>query len=411
MHTAAPEWMINGHRNQIQLDRPETWVLIGGRGSGKTRTGAEWINGLALGYAPMAALKTGPLALVGETIADVREVMVEGPAGILASARAGRPRFEPSRRRLVWDATGMVAHMFSSEDPESLRGPQFAGAWCDELAKWKNAEETWNMLQFGLRIGERPRVLVTTTPRPVPLLKRLIADPAVTVTRIRTDENASNLAPQFLNNMRRQFAGTRLGRQELDGELIEDRDDALWSRGQIESLRGNAPSHIGRTIIAVDPPASATKNADACGIIAIGLDDQGIAHVLADGSIKQASPQAWATRAVQLYHELKADRIIAEINQGGDMVETVIRTIDPLVPVTGVRAQRGKWLRAEPVAALYEQGRVRHAGHFPHLEDEMCNFGRDGLANGHSPDRIDALVWAITALMLAKREAPRVRQL
>jgi phage terminase large subunit-like protein len=403
--------MISGRLNQVETNRPETWLLIGGRGSGKTRTGAEWVNGLALGLLPMADRQTGPIALVGETLADVREVMIEGPAGILASTRAGRPRFEPSRRRLLWESSGMVAQMFSSEDPESLRGPQFAAAWCDELAKWKNAEATWDMLQFGLRLGERPRVLVTTTPRPVPLLKRLMADTTTKVTRIRTSDNARHLAPQFLEAMSRQFGGTRLGRQELDGELIEDRDDALWSRAQIENLRGESPSEMRRIVIAIDPPASATKNADACGIIAVGLDTNGLAHVLADGSIKRASPQSWATRAVQLFHELKADQIIAEVNQGGDMVETVIRTIDPHVPVTSVRAQRGKWLRAEPVAALYEQEKVRHAGHFPMLEDEMCNFGRDGLAGGRSPDRLDALVWAINALMLAKTEAPRVRQL
>jgi phage terminase large subunit-like protein len=409
--TADPEWMIQGQQNQLPLSKPETWLLIGGRGSGKTRTGAEWVNGQALGFAPMADRPTGPIALVGETLADVREVMVEGPAGILANARAGRARFEPSRRRLVWEASGMVAYMFSSEDPESLRGPQFAAAWCDELAKWKNAQATWDMLQFGLRLGERPRALVTTTPRPVPLLKRLMSDTAVKVTRMRTVDNAANLAPQFMENMRRQFAGTRLGRQELEGELIEDRDDALWSRGQLESLRVKEPDGIGRIVVAVDPPASSTKNADACGIIAVGLDAKGIAHVLADGSISQASPHAWAERAVQLFHELKADQIIAEVNQGGEMVEAVIRTIDPVVPVTCVRAQRGKWLRAEPVASLYAQGRVRHAAYFPLLEDEMCNFGRDGMADGRSPDRLDALVWAINALLLNKNEMPRVRQL
>lgn len=403
--------MISGHQNQLEMNRPETWLLIGGRGSGKTRTGAEWVNGLALGYAPMTTNPTGPIALIGETLADVREVMIEGPAGILASARAGRPRFEPSRRRLIWDHTGMVAQMFSSEDPESLRGPQFAAAWCDELAKWKNAQATWDMLQFGLRLGTRPRALVTTTPRPISLLKRLIADKTVVVTRIRTDGNAAHLAPQFLNTINRRYQGTRLGRQELDGEMIEDREDALWSRGQIESLRGEVPDGIGRIVIAIDPPATSTKNSDACGIVAVGLDALGVAHVLADVSMKPATPQGWASRAVALFCELGADRIIAEVNQGGDMVETIIHSVDPLIPVTAVRAMRGKWLRAEPIAALYEQGRVRHAGHFPLLEDEMCNFGRDGMANGHSPDRIDALVWAVNALMLAKHEAPRVRQL
>ena len=228
---------------------------------------------------------------------------------------------------------------------------------------------------------------------------------------MKTSDNTENLAPGFLDVVERRYGGTRLGRQELDGELIEDRDDALWTRAQLEGLRGNEPENIQRIIVAVDPPASSGKKSDACGIIAVGLDGQGMAHVLADYTIKPAPPKAWAMKVSELFHHLKADRVVAEINQGGEMVETVLRTIDPLIPVTTVRATRAKWLRAEPVAALYEQGRVRHAGSFPALEDEMCSFGRNGLSEGHSPDRVDALVWAISELMLNVSAAPRIRNL
>ncbi len=404
------EWWNKGRAEQVEQGEPITWLLVGGRGAGKTRTGAEWVNGMAMNYWPMAHEITSPMALVGETLADVRDVMIEGPAGILKCARAGTPRFESSRRRVVW-SNGAVAHMFSSEDPESLRGPQFAAAWCDEVAKWKNAKSTWDMLQFGLRLGARPRIIATTTPRPVPLIKALMADENVRKTRMRTVDNAENLAENFVQNALKTYGGTRLGRQELDGELIEDRDDALWTRAQLEGLKVAQPEDLTRIIVAVDPPATSTKLSDACGIIAVGLDRAGKAYVLSDQSIKPATPHTWATRVCQLYRELNADCVVVEVNQGGDMVEATLRTIDPAIPVRTVRATRGKWLRAEPVAALYALSRVHHTGHFPALEDEMCNFGRDGLAGGKSPDRVDALVWAITELMLRQSDAPRVRAL
>jgi len=344
---------------------------------------------------------------VGESIADVREVMIEGPSGIRTIARETRPRFEASRRRLVWDETGAVAQMFSSEDPESLRGPQFDAAWCDEFAKWKNLQATWDMLQFGMRLGQ-PLQLVTTTPRPVKLLKQLMAHERVHVTRMRTADNAQNLAAGFLAAVRDRYGGTRLGRQELDGELIEDRDDALWSRAKIEAEIAPA-GELRRIVVAVDPPASARRSSDACGIVAVGLEADGRAVVLADASAAGLSPVAWAGRAVGLYHRLGADCIVAETNQGGDMVAAVIAQVDAAVPVKPVRASRGKWLRAEPVAALYAQGRVRHAESFAALEDEMCDFGPDGLANGRSPDRVDALVWAVAELMLRRQAEPRVR--
>jgi phage terminase large subunit-like protein len=388
------------------------WLFLGGRGAGKTRAGAEWVRGLALGRPPFAAQPVGRIALVGESAADVREVMVEGVSGLLAvHAAAERPRWEPSRRRLTWP-NGAVAQTYSAEDPEALRGPQFGAAWADELAKWKNVEETWDMLQFGLRLGSRPRELVTTTPRPLPIVKRLMADPATAVTRAATRANAYHLAPGFLEAVVARYAGTRLGRQELDGEVIEERADALWTRAMIEAARIAEAPEMGRIVVAVDPPAGGGVRSDACGIVAVGRAGDGGAVVLRDDTVAAPRPERWARAAVDCWRAVEADALVAEANQGGEMVRSVIAQVDPQVPVTLARASRGKWLRAEPVAALYAQGRVRHAGSFPALEDEMCDFGRDGLSSGHSPDRVDALVWAVSHLMLATpRGAPRVRGL
>ncbi|MEW9806816.1 DNA-packaging protein [Mesorhizobium sp. ZMM04-5] len=388
---------------------PACWLVTGGRGSGKTRLGAEWVNGLAHGMPPFSSgHRYEHFALVGETLGDVREVMIEGPSGICAIATDERPRYETSRRRLVWPS-GAVAHAFSSEDPESLRGPQFEAAWCDEAAKWKNAEATFDMLQFGLRLGPRPMQIITTTPRPTRLMRRLIADPAVTHAKLSTERNAANLSAGFFAALSERYGGTRLGRQELEGELIEDREDALWSREMLVDARVAEAGALRRIVVAVDPPAGSRKTSDACGIVAAGLDDEGRAVVLDDATLKAAQPQAWASAAVAVYRRLEADCIVAEVNQGGDMVTAVIRTVDATVPVKAVRANRGKWLRAEPVAALYSRGRVRHAGRFAELEDEMCDFGPDGLSGGRSPDRVDALVWAITDLMPRAGAVPRIR--
>ncbi len=394
----------------LLLGEPPSWMVSGGRGAGKTRLGAEWVHALARGLPPFTVGKRrhGLIALVAETLGDAREVMVEGPSGLLATARKVRARYEPSRRRVVWD-TGAVAHLFSSEDPESLRGPQFEAAWCDELAKWKNADATFDMLQFGLRLGVLPRQIITTTPRPTKLIKRLTADPAVAVTRLPTASNAGNLAPGFMQLITARYGGTALGRQELDGELIEDRPDALWSRELIEAAYLTDVPELGRIVVAVDPPASSRRASDACGIVAAGLDLQGRVVVLADATLAAAKPQAWASAAVALFHRLEADTIVAEVNQGGDMVSAVIRAADASVPVKPVRARRGKWTRAEPVAMLYQQGKVKHAGRFPALEDEMCDFGADGLSGGRSPDRVDALVWAVSELTPAGVGEPRVR--
>jgi phage terminase large subunit-like protein len=388
-----------------------TWLLLGGRGAGKTRAGAEWVRGLALGLPGVARRPVGRIDLVGETLEDVRSVMIEGESGILAvHPPHERPRFEISKRRLVWES-GAVAQMFSGSRPASLRGPQFGAAWCDELAKWRWPKESFDMLQFGLRLGERPRQLITTTPRPLPLLRELLATPAVAVDRVSTRANAAFLAPDFISRMEERYGGSRLGRQELEAEMLEQREDALWSRELLDSLRTRKKPELARVVVAVDPPASSGEKSDRCGIVIAALDEAGRALVLADETRERASPLEWARAAVRAFHEHEADRIIAEVNQGGEMVEAIIRQVDDRAPVRTVRARRGKYLRAEPVAALYEQGRVRHLGFLPELEDEMCDFGPDGLSTGRSPDRLDALVWAISDLMLMKNGQPRVRAL
>jgi phage terminase large subunit-like protein len=401
------QWYATARDHQWPPERDwPIWLLMGGRGSGKTRAGAEWVRGMALGVAGISDAPVSRIALVGETFADAREVMIEGVSGILrAHGNRERPRWRSARRVIEWD-NGAQAQVFSSEDPESLRGPQHAAAWLDEAAKFKNAEATWDMLQLGLRLGDNPRQMVTTTPRPVPLIRRLLAMPGIVVTRTRTDANAANLSPRFLERMTAQYGGTRLGRQELDGELIEDRADALFSRDEIEAGRVSVAPEMARVVVAIDPPAS--RRSGVCGIVAAGLGRDGIGYVLADATLGAARPTEWAARAVALYRRLGADALIAEVNQGGDMVAAVIREVDAGVPVKEVRATRGKWLRAEPVAALYAQGRVRHAGIFPALEDEMADFGIEGLSAGRSPDRLDALVWAVTALMLGEGGEPRI---
>ncbi len=305
---------------------------------------------------------------------------------------------------------GAVALMFSAEEPERLRGPQHEAIWCDELAAWRNLERTWDVAQFGLRLGERPRTLVTTTPKPLALLRRLMDDKATVVTRGRSADNAINLAPGFVEHLQARYAGTPLGRQELDGELVDERAGALWTRRMIDEAAALPAEPVGRIVVAIDPPAGSGPRSDACGIVAAGLDRAGRAVVLADESAHGLKPQDWAMRAVALYRRLDADCLLAEVNQGGDMVATVIRSVDPALMVKTVRASRAKWLRAEPVAMLYAGRRVRHAGRFPDLEDEMCDFGPGGLSSGRSPDRLDALVWAVTELVLGAGR-PRIRDL
>ena len=387
-----------------------TWLMLGGRGAGKTRLGAEFTRALALGIPPYANAPHGRIALIGETMHDVREVMVEGPSGILRAGPWGdRPAWSPERRRLEW-RNGAIAQGFSAEDPESLRGPQFTGAWSDEFAKWRRADEVFDMLQFGLRLGRHPRHLITTTPRPLKLIKDLIAEPHTALTRASTHANAAFLAPVFLGQVLERYQGTWLGRQEIFGEIVEERPGALWSRATLEACRVAAAPACGRIVIAVDPPGSAEKGSSACGLIAAGLHGE-LVYVLADETAAGLSPAGWAAKAIALWRRLQADCLVVETNQGHDMVRAVIRSEDPNVPVMPVHAHRGKYVRAEPVAMLYEQGRVKHAGVFRALEDEMCDFTPDGLSSGRSPDRLDALVWAVAALTFAARPQPRVRML
>lgn len=330
--------------------------------------------------------------------------MIEGPSGLIALAhRDARPAYSASRRRLEWPS-GAVAHCFSAEDPDGVRGFEFDAAWSDELCKWRYAEETWSNLQLALRGGSRPRQAVTTTPRPTALIKRLMKSDGTLLKRASTYDNRDHLAPAFFSEIARRYEGTRLGRQELMGELIEDVEGALWTYAGLEAARVSAAPALDRVVVAVDPPASLGERADACGIVVAGRAGDA-AYVLADWSLKGASPAAWARRAVAAFEAFRADRIVVEVNQGGEMAKAVIAQVDPAAPVRGVHATRGKILRAEPVAALYERGRVRHVGAFAALEDEMASFAGDG----ESPDRLDALVWALTDLMLRDRSDPNVR--
>ena len=393
-----------------------SWVILGGRGAGKTRAGAEWVRSMVEGARPLDPGRCRRLALVGETQDQVREVMVHGDSGILASSPPDRkPRWVASRRTLVWP-NGAEAMCFSAHDPDSLRGPQFDAAWADELAKWPRAQDTWDMLQFGLRLGDRPRVCVTTTPKNVEALVALLALPSTVVTRAPTEANRAYLAATFLEEVRARYEGTRLGLQELDGELLEDVDGALWTREGLEGCRAGRLPELSRIVVAVDPPAGAGKTSDACGIVVAGVVASGEARdwqafVLEDASVQGASPLGWATAAVEAARRWGADRVVAEVNQGGAMVEQMLRQVDPMIAVRSVHATRGKVARAEPVAALYEQGRVRHAAGLRDLEAQMCLMTAGGFAGSGSPDRVDALVWALTELMLGagKAAVPRVR--
>jgi phage terminase large subunit-like protein len=383
------------------------WLLMAGRGFGKTRCGAEWVNAVAETY-PQARI-----ALVAANLGEARSVMVEGESGLLAiGAPWRRPLFEPSLRRLTWP-NGAQATLYSAAEPESLRGPQHSHAWCDEIAKWDNASaratSAWDNLLMGLRLSDMPQTLATTTPRAVPLVARLIAEDGVVMTRGSTFDNAANLPSRFLEAMHATFGGSLLARQELNGELIADAEGALWTRALLETCRKPAAPDLARIVVAVDPPASA--GGDACGIVVAGIALDGTGHVLADASVEKARPERWARAVAAAAQAWNADRVIAEANQGGAMVSAVLRAAQLSLPVKLVHASRGKVARAEPVAALYEAGRVRHAGTFPALEDEMCGLVAGGAYQGpgRSPDRADALVWALTELMLGNGKNPRVR--
>ena len=396
-----------------------SWVILGGRGAGKTRAGAEWVRAEVEGARPLERGRSRRVALVGETIDQAREVMVFGESGILAcSPPDRRPEWEAGRKRLVWP-NGAVAQVFSAHDPESLRGPQFDAAWVDELAKWKRAEDAWDMLQFALRIGENPRQVVTTTPRNVGVLKALLANPSTVRTHAPTDANRAYLAASFLQEMQARYAGTRLGRQELEGALLEDVEGALWNLAALEACRVDQAPELSRIVVAVDPPVTGHSGSDECGIVVAGVVSHGApntwrAFVLEDASVSAASPLEWAEAAVSAAARYGAERLVAEVNQGGDLVENVIRQIDPMVPFRAVRAARGKVVRAEPIAALYEQGRIMHLRGLGGLEDQMCRMTQRGYQGKGSPDRVDALVWALSELMIlpaGQWQRPRMRVL
>ncbi len=396
-----------------------TWVVLGGRGAGKTRTGAEWVRSRVEGSTPDTPGLGRRVALVAETQDQAREVMVFGDSGILAcSPTDRRPEWVASKRKLIW-ANGAEAQCFSASEPEALRGPQFDTAWCDELAKWKKAEAAWDMLQFCLRLGQNPQQVVTTTPRSTPLLRQLLDEKTTVKTAAPTEANRLYLAESFLEKITAKYRDTRLGRQELEGELLPDTEGAFWTLDMLDRLRVKTAPPMDRVVVAVDPPVTSGEAADACGIVVAGVVMDGppqtwTAYVLEDATIEAAGPSDWAGRALVKVAEYQADRLVAEVNQGGELVESVIRGIDPLVPYTAVRAARAKGARAEPVAALYEQGRVRHVGALPALEDQMGQMTRGGYTGRGSPDRVDALVWALQELMIgpaSEYRAPRVRPL
>jgi phage terminase large subunit-like protein len=388
-------WAVTARPNQLPPPGDWTvWLMMAGRGFGKTRTLAEMANG----WASSGTYKR--IALVCATAADARDVLVEGPAGILATAPSYcRPDYESSRRRLVWP-NGCIGTTFSAEEPERLRGPQHDAAICDELGSWSRPE-TWDMLMFGLRLGQHPRVAVATTPRPTRLVRSLVAREGrgVVVTRGSSYENRENLAPQFFEAIVNKYAGTRLGRQELNAELLEDTPGALWTLDMLDRTRRATAPDLSRIVIAIDPAVSSKEGSDETGIIVAGRDDRH-GYVLEDLSGRYA-PADWARVAMEAYRRHGADRIVAETNQGGDMVEATLRTLDPAVSYSSVHATRGKFVRAEPVAALFEQSRAHLVGSFPQLEDQLTQFTPDmDRGKSGSPDRADAAIWALTELLV-----------
>ena len=388
----AYEWPLWARPSQLAPPGNwRTWVILAGRGFGKTRAGAEWVRHR------IDAGEARHVALVGRTPADARDVMIEGPSGLLAIAPPHqRPTYEPANRRVTFH-TGATATVFSSENPDQLRGPQHDTAWCDELASFPN-HESWDNLQFGLRIGD-PRQIVTTTPRPTRIIEELVTSTHAVVTTGSTYDNRANLAPAFLDHILERYEGTSLGKQELHGEILSEVDGAMWTRKLID--RGRIPksarpplTDFDRIVVAVDPSGSSTG--DEVGIIVAGRIDRDL-YILEDGS-GQLSPQGWATRAIDLFREWHANTVIAEVNFGGDMVERTLRTVDggATIPFRKLHASRGKDIRAEPVVARYEQARIHHVGAFGTLERQMCTWTSD--VKDWSPDRMDALVWACREL-------------
>jgi phage terminase large subunit-like protein len=414
---AAFEFDWSSWARPSQLPPPgdwSNWLILAGRGFGKTRTGAEWVRANMCGSTPLTGGRWRHIALIAETAADARDVMVgDGKQPSDPSAGSGilqvhpkdfLPLYEPSKRRLTWP-NGAAATLYNATEPEALRGPEHAAAWCDELCKWQYQQETWDMLQFGLRAGTDPRICITTTPKPTMLLKQILMDPYTVTTRGSTLDNRANLPPSYIRKLMDKYEGTRLGRQEIDAEILEDIEGALWSRAMIEDkrIREIELPPLMRVVISIDPAASSNENSDEMGIICAGIDDHDPPHfyVLDDVS-GIMSPLEWGKQAIALYRARRADRIVAEVNNGGEMVERTLRSIGDTsdVAYSPVWASKGKFVRAEPISALYEQGRVHHVGRFDKLEDQQCAFTCDFNRRemGYSPDRLDALVWGLTEL-------------
>lgn len=398
LETLKYDWPVWARDEQMPPGgRWTSWLYLGGRGAGKTRAGAEWIR------TRVARGLGRRIALVASTAADARDVMIEGDSGLLAVSPNGeRPEYQPSKRRLTWP-NGAVATVYSAEKPDALRGPQHDTAWCDELAKWKYLEPAWNNLQLGLRLGVAPQQVITTTPRAIGALKSILARDDTVVTRGTSYDNRANLAPTFFAEIIRRYEGTRFGRQELDAELLEDVAGALWTRRMLDAARlrqGTDAPELVRVVIGVDPSGTrGDDERDSVGIVAAGKGVDGLGYVLADFTCS-LSPAGWARRIAEAASAYRADCIVAEANFGGAMVESVVTTANPGVRIKMVTASRGKIVRAEPIAALYEQKRVKHAGSFPALEDQLIAFTPDGYIGEGSPDRADAMIWALTELML-----------
>jgi phage terminase large subunit-like protein len=338
-------------------------------------------------------------------------VMIEGVSGLLAiHPRRERPIYEPSKNQITWP-NGSIGQMFAADEYETLRGPQFHAAWGDELCRWKHPQQAWDMLQLTLRLGQSPRAVITTTPKASKLLKHLVSDDATAVTHDTTSANRANLSNVFLSEVTRRYAGTALGLQELDGQIVEHFGGGLWRRDWLDDKRVAKPPELVRIVVAVDPPVTANASSDACGIVVAGLGVDGRGYILADRTIKGREPQVWARATIAAYKDFEADRIVAEVNQGGDLVVLVLHSVDATAPVKKVRATRGKWARAEPISALYAEGRVSHVGEFVALENQMIAYDgtSQSLLTAKSPDRLDALVWALTELMLTTAAKPTVR--
>lgn len=397
-------WAWNIWARPEQMAPPgdwNVWMVKAGRGWGKTRTGAEWVR-------ERARNPQERIHLIGRTAADVRDVMIEGESGLLKIFPDDeRPLYEPSKRRVTFKS-GAIASCFSADEPDTLRGPQSSSFWADELAAWRFDRDAWDNLMFGFRLGDKPRGIITTTPRPTALVREILARPDCQVTGGSTYDNAGNVADSYLATILGRYEGTRLGRQEIEAEVLEDNPGALWKASNIEKYRVRVAPAMRRLVVAIDPSVTSNPDSDETGIACGGLGEDGHGYVMADLSGVMPAID-WARAAVAWYKGRGADRIVAEVNNGGDLVEMTIRTVDKEVAYKSVHATRGKQIRAEPIASLYEQGRVHHVGCFPTMEDQMTSY--DPATSKKSPDRMDAVVWLLTELMLGAGGEPRLRVL